>query len=195
MPAGSPGTLQVDERRLAVLESKIGKLVDVLSNGSGDSPAIRRRLDQLESEQQTIRLGVESGRDIARSVLAMPDDGWIREHLSLLPDLLKDDPARMANLLRRMLGQVTVEAIVVPGKIRGFTRLHVRISPMDLLREALSEKLPECVVAAPNSVAIASPMEYRLDLGGRPASTSWPRKSPRPVSGACVGRRSAEPRA
>jgi hypothetical protein len=95
----------------------------------------------------------------------MPDDAWIRDQLTELSPLLADDPRRAAALLRRLLARVTAEAVVAPGKSRGFVRLHVRIESLRLLEEALGGRLPEAVLAAASPTSEAEAMEFHLDLG------------------------------
>jgi len=160
-----PKSLQTDERRLAELESQIEHLVDQLAGGTAESPALRRRLDKYEQEFEVLRVRVEEGRRARETAIEMPDDGWIRTQLAELPPLLVDDLDRTPRLLRRLFGRVTAEAILAPGKQRGFMRLHLCVEPLKVLKEALQEKLPESVFAAAGSEASVSSIKYQLDLG------------------------------
>lgn len=72
----------------------------------------------------------------------MPDDGEIRAHLPELTTLLSAEPRRAAILLRRLLGRVTAEAIIAPGKKRGFFRLHFQFDAKHLLHEVLGKRVP-----------------------------------------------------
>jgi hypothetical protein len=62
-------------------------------------------------------------------------DDLIRGQLADLPSLLADDLRRGASLLRRLLGRVTAESVVAPGKSRGFARLHIPVDVMNMLTE------------------------------------------------------------
>ncbi len=148
-----PKSLQTDERRLAELNSQIEHLVDQLAGGTAESPALRRRLDKNEQEAEVLRVRLEEGRRARATAIEMPDDEWIRTQLAELPALLADDLDRTSRLLRRLFGRVTAEAILAPGKKRGFMRLHLSVEPLKVLEEALKEKLPESVFAAAESGA------------------------------------------
>jgi hypothetical protein len=64
----------------------------------------------------------------------MPDDARIREQLLRLPPLLQSDLRQTSFMLRRLMGRVTVEAVVAPGKSRGFVWLHFCVAAIQLLR-------------------------------------------------------------
>jgi hypothetical protein len=130
-----------------------------------ESLALRRRLDQLEREAEALRGRIAEARRAQEAAIAMPDDAWIRAQLTELSPLLADDPRRAASLLRRLLVRVTAEAVVAPGKARGFVRLHVRIDALRLLGEALGGRLPETILAAATPTSDEAAMEFLLDLG------------------------------
>src|SRR5262249_50031061 len=129
-----PEALRSDERRLAELEKQIDNLVDQLAMGASESPAVRRRLDQLEREAEALRPRIAEARHSQKSVVSMPDEAWVRAQLAELPRLLVENARQAADLLRRLLGRVTAEAIVSPGKSRGFIRLHLCFDAPRLLR-------------------------------------------------------------
>ena len=50
-----PEGLQADQERLALLEKQVENLVDLLANGSTESPALRSRLERTEREVELLR--------------------------------------------------------------------------------------------------------------------------------------------
>jgi hypothetical protein len=159
-----PKTLQTDAREFVELDRRIENLVDQLAVGATESPALRRRLDQYEQDLELLRVRIEEGRRAKEMALVMPDDDWIRGQMAELTMLLADNPDRTSRLLRRLFGKVKAEAVVAPGKVRGFTRLHLRIEPSSVLKEVLKETLPESLFAFAGSGTSGSPLEYQLDL-------------------------------
>ena len=160
-----PETLRADEERLAELERRIENLVDLLASGTSESPALRHRLDQSEREVAELHGRIAEARRAREAAVAMPDDAWIRAQLAELPPLLADDPGRAVPLLRRLLRRVTVEAVVAPGKSRGFVRLRFRVEALHVLREALGGRLPETILEAAWATSGESATEFHLDLG------------------------------
>jgi hypothetical protein len=133
--------------------------------GGTESPAIRRRLDTLEREAEELNRWITEARRIQDAVIAMPDESWIRSQSSDLASVLKEEPRRAATLLRRLLGTVTAERVVAPGKQRGFVRLQVRIDAASLLKEALGTTIPQCLIAASETTLASECPTLRLDLG------------------------------
>jgi hypothetical protein len=161
-----PEALRADEVHLASLEKQIENLVDHLAEGSSESPALRRRLDYAEREADALRGRIAEGRRARESAIAMPDDAWIRSQLAELPTLLADEPRRTTDLLRRLVGRVTAEEKVAPGKSRGFIHLRFRVDASQILEAALGGRLPESVLEAAKPTSGETSMEFRLDLGG-----------------------------
>ena len=160
-----PEGLRADQNRLDLLEKQVENLVDLLANGSTDSPALRRRLEGTEREVELLRVRIEERRHAQKATGAMPDDAWVRDQLLTLQPLLQDDPGRTSLMLRRLMGRVTAEAVVPPGKSRGFMRLHFRVAAMQVLKEALSGRLPEAILSAIKLDESESDTEFHLDLG------------------------------
>jgi site-specific DNA recombinase len=160
-----PETQKADQARLVEIESRIDNLVDQLSLGASESPALRRRLDSLEADAETIRERVKQGRQALEALTKMPSEEWVREQLAGLPELLSDDPRRAAPLLRRLLGHVEAESIVAPGKERGFIRLHVSLDPRALLEEVLGGQLPDSVLALAAEADGERQQTFEVDLG------------------------------
>ena len=159
-----PEGLQADQNRLDLLEKQVGNLVDQLANGCADSPALRSRLEVTEREVKLLRDRIEEQRRVQKATGAMPDDSWIREQLLKLPSLLQSDPGKTSLMLRRLMGRVTAEAVVAPGKSRGFIRLHFRVAAMQVLKEALGGTLPEAILSAIKLDNTEPETEFYLDL-------------------------------
>ena len=160
-----PEKVQGDRDRLMVLEKQINNLVDLLSNGSKESAALRARLDQTELEAEQLRARIAEAESTRLTTGAIPDDAWIAEKLRSLAPLLRSDPGQASLLLRRLLGHVTAEAIVPPGELRGFIRLRFRIAGIQVLKEALGGMLPDGIVSAMNLGDAGGEQEFQIDLG------------------------------
>jgi site-specific DNA recombinase len=160
-----PKKVQGDRDRVVVLEKQIKNLVDLLANGSKESAALRARLDQTELEAEQLRARIAEAESTRLTTGAIPDDAWIVEKLRSLAPLLRSDPGQASLLLRRLLGHVTAEAVVAPGKSRGFIRLRFRISGIQLLKEALGGMFPDGIIAAMNRDDAGGEQEFQIDLG------------------------------
>jgi hypothetical protein len=160
-----PEKVQGDRDRLVVLEKQINNLVDLLANGSKESAALRARLDVTELEAEQLRARIGEAQSTWLNNGAIPDDAWIVEKLRSLAPLLRSDPGQASLLLRRLLGQVTAEAIVPPGKSRGFIRLRFRVAGIRVLKEALGGMLPDGIIAAMNLDDAGREQEFQIDLG------------------------------
>ena len=161
-----PEALRADRERLPDLLRRIDNLVDQLADGTSNSPALRRKLEQLESEAAELHGRLERGRLDLEAAVALPDDAWLRSALAGLAPLLADDPARAAPLLQRLLGRVSAESVVAPGKVRGFIRLRIALDGRHVLAEALGGRLPGTMQALAGPTSAGSPEEFFLDLGG-----------------------------
>jgi site-specific DNA recombinase len=168
-----PDSLRADEVRLAELRRKVDNLVEQLAEGDVESPALRRRLAELEREAGALDRRVGEGRGAIQAAVKMPDDGWIKARLAELPALLGDDSRLAAPLLRRLLGRVTAEAMVAPGKVRGYVRLHVNLEAQASLKEVLGGRLPDSMLALAASTCGEGPMTFDLDLGGPSRRDVW----------------------
>jgi hypothetical protein len=160
----APSTLKEDERRLAETERKIGNVVDRLADGVTESPALRERLSLLEREATELRASINVQRRAQQGPIAMPDSSWVKQQLRQLGALLHGETANAAPLLRELLGRVTAESIVAPGKKRGFVRLHLHVREQLILRAAIAGAVPDSVArdALSNTEVGHS---YTLDLG------------------------------
>lgn len=160
-----PAALEEDRLRLAKLEREIANLVEALADGSTAIHAVERALAGKESETTSLRARIAAAEARRGAALAVPDDAWIRAHLGGLPDLLRGEPHAAAPLLRRLLGPVRAEAVIAPGKVRGYARLRVQVRGNALVEEVLRGRLPgdvlEQVLPADGSLS----GDLVLDLG------------------------------
>jgi DNA invertase Pin-like site-specific DNA recombinase len=166
-----PAALKADEARLRQLEARIENLVDQLADGSLESPAIRRRLIEHEREAEELRARIKDVSAQKEGALSLPDDEWIKAQMANLASLLREEPAQAALLFRRLLGKVTADVVVAPGKVRGFVRLYVRVDAVQLLVAALGDRVPEWVFSS-CTPAKQSP-EFQLDLGAPTRPDKW----------------------
>jgi hypothetical protein len=148
-----------------LLEKQINNIVDLLANWSRESAALRARLDRTELEAEQLRCRIAEAQSTRLANGAIPDDAWIGAKLRSVARLLRSDPGQASPLLRRMLGRATAEAIVAPGKTRGFIRLQFRVAGIRLLNEALGGMLLDGFVSAMNLDDAGGEQEFQIDLG------------------------------
>jgi DNA invertase Pin-like site-specific DNA recombinase len=167
--AKSPETLRALEDRLREREQLVETLIDQLMSlkpeGLPDSPSLRRRLTECESDITDLRTRIAEARQVRAAAVTMPDDHWIRANLEELGSHLRDEPGRTALLVRRLFKRVTAESVVAPGKKRGFIRLRVVLKARAVLKEALAGRIPSALLDCA-SESVGAPAEFVLDLGG-----------------------------
>ncbi|MCE9608240.1 MAG: recombinase family protein [Planctomycetia bacterium] len=137
-----PEAVAKDERRLDQVRSQSENLAREFAAGNS-TDAIRKLAVQLEGEEGELKSRIDHARRLLNSVVEVPNDGWLGEQLTELSTMLKEDLSRTAILLRRILGRVTVDSVVAPGKSRGFARLHFQIDGAAVLKALTAARIPE----------------------------------------------------
>jgi len=156
------------QSQLAQVEKAIGNLVDTLASGV-NSPAIRARLTDLENEKLKLTEELNALHKLQTTEVSLPDDVWIAQQLADIGALLEENSRDGIRLLRSIIGKIVAEEVKVPGRIRGYIRLHFRIDGWAMLVQVLSKKLPASLLGAIKPVdrgGVASD-EFVIELGDR----------------------------
>lgn len=132
-----PVELERKEQRLAQLEKQFGNLTDAIATGGLQSDALAGRLTQTEAELNALDAEICADRKRLTTHIDMPPESWIRDQMRNLADVLNDEPQPAALALKRLVGEIRVEEVPIPGKTRGYPRLRLRIAPLCVLRECL----------------------------------------------------------
>jgi hypothetical protein len=158
-----------DERRAAELGKRIDNLVSALADGGVTSSAVVTRLKQLEQEKAEIDHRLATADDEADAI-PLPDAEWVSTQLAEWAE--RAAASESDSFLRDALQAVTAEAVVAPGKRRGFIRLYFRVNAWAALAAAMGAALP-AAVRPPESADEDTSPEFTLDLGGPTAMDRW----------------------
>ena len=171
-----PEQMKLDERRLRVLRPQIDNLVDAITNGNLTSQALQRRLTAAEREEKQISDRVKKARTLLEAPVRMPDDEWIQRQLEDMASIFREDEHETALLLRKLIKPVTAEAVIAPGKSRGYARLRFRINGEEVVRRLLEGS--EAAAAADHLLSESKDTDFMsdevvLDLGGPTKMEHW----------------------
>jgi site-specific DNA recombinase len=168
-----PDERERDRKRSAELGRQIDRLLDLSAAGGGDSPALAKRLREAEREKADVdaRLAASVGLDTA--AVDLPDERWVADRLAVWVGSV-DARNESAPLLRHAVVGLTAEAVVAPGKTRGYARLRFRLNAWAALTAAIGDALPAAVrpfLSAPLDCGDAP--EFVIDLGRPTAMDEW----------------------
>jgi hypothetical protein len=154
-----------DEVRLGAIRKELDNLIGQLGRDGFESRAVRKRINDLEQEEDRLAARLEAGE--RSQGIRPPDDAWVRAELDRwVGDLKRGGPAA-AVVLRKAVGEIRFDSVVAPGKRRGFIRLRFRVKAWDMLVACTGAALPPSVVAglpAGHEGDGLSP-EFTIDLG------------------------------
>jgi len=171
-----PEQMKLDERRLRELRPQIDNLVDAITNGNLTSQALQRRLTAAEREEEEISRRVRDARTLLEAPVRMPDDEWIQRQLEDMASIFREDEHETALLLRKLIKPVTAEAVIAPGKSRGYARLRFRINGEEVVRRLLEGS--EAAAAADHLLSESKDTDFMsdevvLDLGAPTVMDEW----------------------
>jgi DNA invertase Pin-like site-specific DNA recombinase len=170
----APAALSLERQRLAELGRQIDNLVNALAEGRLNSAAVGAKLTQLEAEREEGRRRADALETAAADV-SLPAEEWLSQQLCVWAEGLKvDETRKVAQALRQAVTEVRAEAVVAPGKKRGFVRLRFRVRGWDLLRTVAGAcaAWPPLVEGDAASAEAGLSPEVTLDLG-QPTPMDW----------------------
>jgi hypothetical protein len=170
-----PQQLADDQRRLRELEQNIVVILMRLENPEmAQSEALNQHLVEREAEAAALKRTIQAAEEAVASLEEFPDEAWIRQQLTDIPQLFREDMPRSARLLRRLIGRIEASAVVAPGKKRGYAQLKFRINAWDLALAALDGRIPESVSQRMrDATKESSSPEFVIDLGQPGRMESW----------------------
>ena len=167
-----PQELANAQLRLHENSEQTERLIDFLINGQ-DSLGVRSRLAALEAQKPALEKQIADLLAIRTAQIQMPTEDWIREQLQSLSTWLGQEMTQAARHLRPLLGKITAEPVLAPGKKRGFTRLHITLDGWPALAKVLEGKLPESLLATLRPANGACSEAFVVDLGKPTAMDIW----------------------
>jgi hypothetical protein len=162
-----------DEKRLAELRRQIDNLVTALADGTLTSAAVNSKLPAAEREATELEGRLTEAEPFDQTAVLLPDEEWVKGQLGAWASGLTEKSAA-AVALREAVDWIAAEAVVAPGKKRGFVRLRFRLRTWRVFAAAIRGRLPQAVrrlVSTPDGVA-ESP-EFTLDLGRPTEMDRW----------------------
>jgi len=166
-----PDERERDRRRAAELGQQIDRLLDLSAAGGGDSPALVNRLLAAEREKAAVDARLTASAGLA-AVVDLPEEGWVSGRLAAWAGTAVDEDGPA--LLRHAVVGLRAEAVIAPGKKRGFPRLRFRLNAWAALTAALGDALPAAVrpflSLPPESTDTP---EFVLDLGQPTKMDAW----------------------
>ena len=170
-----PQQLADDQRRLRELKQNIVAILLRLEIPElAQSEALNQHLVEREAEAAALKGTIQAAEEAVASLMEFPDEAWIRQQLTDIPQLFREDMPRSARLLRRLIGRIEASAIVAPGKKRGYAQLKFRINAWDLALTALDGQIPESVSQRMrDATKESSSPEFVIDLGQPGRMESW----------------------
>jgi site-specific DNA recombinase len=171
----TPSEIVADEKQLRETRAHIDNLVDGLARGGCESEAVMKRLEQLESLAKALEANIESNRRQPASSTSVPDSKWVAEQMHELGDVLEEDSPNAATLLRKLLGKVTVHAVIPPGKKRGYVQLRFRISFWEAISSVMTPNARQELAGVLASAGHATDVSdgFCVDVGGPTRMDHW----------------------
>ena len=137
-----PSTLIQTRAKIADLDQRITTIADLLERGE-DSIALRRRLDERESERKELAVDLKRLEDADGHRGPPPDAAWITAKLQSLDSILGGACPAAALALRKLVGgAIQIEEIKREGKQRHFLRGTFAIKTANLGQAIAGETLP-----------------------------------------------------
>lgn len=137
----APDELASLQTELGNVEGEIGNLVGALAKGL-HSDAVSQRLVAMEQQKGELSRRITERKEVAAVPQQLPPEAWIALQLKGLAALLKEDMARVAPMLRSMIGEVVAEAVIPAGKKRGYTRIRFSLDGWATVRHVWAANWP-----------------------------------------------------
>jgi hypothetical protein len=108
--SGLPEDIRLKEAELASEERRLSNFLDFIGEGRG-SRALGKVLIETERRAEALKEEIEDLRASRERVFSAPPIEWIRERLGKLQEVLEQNTARSALLLRQFLGPIRLEPV------------------------------------------------------------------------------------
>ena len=161
------------ETDFADVAAKADRYGDQLGEpGKKESPTLRRKPDAAEARQRQLEADLRALPPTAD--IRMPDEAWVLGEMANLSALLKERSVQAMALIRRMIGRIDADAVVAPGKKRGFCRLRFNLDLPAVVAAILQEKLPTGVRALVGDLpTVGERVAFEIDLRPLLETEKW----------------------
>lgn len=133
-----PASLEADQLRLREVQGQSENIARDVAVGNSSS-ALRRLAADLEQQESDLTARIRTAERLLARAVKLPDDAWLAQQLAALPQLLREDASRTAEVLRELFGRITVRAVVAVGKKRGYAQLRFQIDGAAVLKMLLRD--------------------------------------------------------
>ena len=130
---GVPGTIRLKTEQLRRGKQQLGHLVDRVGEG-WNSDVLKKTLKETEQRVRVLEEEINGLQHACDRVMQVPPVEWIEERLSGVRDVLEEQTAKSALLLRELLGPIRLEC-VKPDLGRPYYRAHTALDVLALLDE------------------------------------------------------------
>lgn len=168
------------QRKRNETQRKLDKLVDALTEGGLTGTSVKSRLDHLEAELETVSWDLAQQKQLLSSPLVLPDEKWIKERFQELSSLLTDQTKQAAILLRKLVPRIVANAVIAPGKRRGYTQIRFSFSRHNAVLTAIDDERMTTLTSANLADSVLdreAPLgDFVVDLG---CKTKFDKVAPR----------------
>ena len=146
MCATVPEELQLKKAEVANLEKAVQRLVKFIieEDMEGGSKAIATKLQETEQRLAKVENELLSLESAHKQVFKTPPIEWIADRVSCVKELLEEKTEQSALLLRKLLGQITLEP-VTPAIGKPYLLATSKLQPLALVNEERPPKGPLAV--------------------------------------------------
>ncbi len=131
--ADLPDTLKLKEAELGAEQRRLANFLDFIGEGRG-SQALAKALVETERRVEALNEEVDSLKRSREKIFRPPPVEWIRERVSSVQSVLEQRTARSAQMLRDLLGPITLE-LQTPDIGRPFYRAVTTLDALALIDE------------------------------------------------------------
>ena len=141
LTAKLPAEVEAKKVEQVRLEKELKNIVSVIAQRGMESGVLVDKVQETEAQLASLRKDLQEAAHVTSGQFALPTMEWVMSLLADLRSVLQEDTPRAAQLLRRLIREIKVREVRIPGKRRGYTELRLHLDGWNLARE-LVEALP-----------------------------------------------------
>lgn len=135
-----PNAVAELQRKGNETQRKLDKLVEAITEGGLTGISVKNRLEYLEAELETVNLDLAQQIQLLSTPLVLPDEKWIEKQFQELSSLLTDETKQAAILLRKLVPRIVANAVIAPGKKRGYAQIRFSFSRQAAVLTAIDDE-------------------------------------------------------
>jgi DNA invertase Pin-like site-specific DNA recombinase len=170
-----PQTIEADERQLTDLIKQANNLIDGLAKSGQESALVLQRVADLEQSAEKLRTKIAEDKESLGVSAELPDPTWVKQQLRNMVSILEEEQGEAAALLRQLLGKVSADQVLPPGKTRGYTRIFFELNRLEALLAVVPSETRQRVLGTvtPNGVESEMQSRFCIDLGEPSDMDKW----------------------